>query len=893
MGLAYDLIADDIGGTLNWRQVFTNSAAGLSFTNPATGSQTPLSERWDGIQIPPDSEFQVIIRNTYLADGTVIIVGSYRAEFTDNPHSITGFQYAWDGFVAITRSFKWTGGLGGNYTDFVLRQGYLPFVPSLNDGSVQVLPMRMPYEWKPGGTAAQIAADSSVGLYAVDIQRDASDDLTEAIESGNIFDRVLACGFGRIDGSAEGALSDQDYMAAAYSIPIQWDFYVEQVQAYRDAGITGFELPRAAQFPLDGQLCTGWTWKAGTANHTDNTPATARFQEIPLDDWLSDNTRLEPSTISGGAPAETLIAQGYYPRRFLGIAAALIIDGWSPTPFGPFVLVGDCAKDDGGGAVDYYSPLAVGCATGGGVSSGVPGQYDQLVMSGRTEDNIQLEDTGTAYDLQGAWFSDAVFANEVVGIGLNGIAIPTLILCENTDHGGANRQASIYIVGGLDDANSGRTTWFDQAPYTFGATPPSGAKSIFAYAVPGGSWETATGLTLPDRWTGIAAQARTFTVSEEDIAKTAISTASASTPPPLNDPVDENNVAVGVVGNYARVGIGNEINFNQGTVASNVAICFLGYTGSVGSRVSSIIAFDAGTVSAQVQSPTGSAPYDVDNTGYFIQVGPTIEAEIQVSDVDAFPASASWDNDRDQWLFTFGRPTVGKVAYVSASSDFTEFIDQSDNLVIPTSSSASWDLSPAGYGFGDTAVFRNRLMTNELDGIGIGGDETDTAGPGVSLSVIVDDDGDPHSNFQVVRGTTGRIARVWIDYVLYDGVDALVAEKVSELGLQVTPENVEWFKARILRSAGVEELDVKTEEIEQWMEAQRKEYTDMMRSKERSGRLRKRKRQISAYTEGVEGALGEANKSSVDTRALDPEDLKDLLRDIGMPDDQPGDRERS
>jgi hypothetical protein len=120
-----------------------------------------------------------------------------------------------------------------------------------------------------------------------------------------------------------------------------------------------------------------------------------------------------------------------------------------------------------------------------------------------------------------------------------------------------------------------------------------------------------------------------------------------------------------------------------------------------------------------------------------------------------------------------------------------------------------------------------------------------------------------------------------------------VAEKVSELGLQVTPENVEWFKARILRSADVDELDVKTEEIEKWMEAQRKEYTDMMRSKERSGRLRKRKRQISAYTEGVEGALGEANKSSVDTRALDPEDLEDLLRDVGMPDDEPGDRERS
>ena len=108
------------------------------------------------------------------------------------------------------------------------------------------------------------------------------------------------------------------------------------------------------------------------------------------------------------------------------------------------------------------------------------------------------------------------------------------------------------------------------------------------------------------------------------------------------------------------------------------------------------------------------------------------------------------------------------------------------------------------------------------------------------------------------------------------------------------PRTWEWFKGRILRSAGVDELDVKTEEIEKWMEAQRKEYTDMLRSKERAGRLRKRKRQVSAYREGVDGALADANKSSVDTRALDPDDLDDLLKDVGMPDDgYSSDRERS
>ena len=138
------------------------------------------------------------------------------------------------------------------------------------------------------------------------------------------------------------------------------------------------------------------------------------------------------------------------------------------------------------------------------------------------------------------------------------------------------------------------------------------------------------------------------------------------------------------------------------------------------------------------------------------------------------------------------------------------------------------------------------------------------------------------------------MARVWVDYVLYDGVDALISTKLSSLGLRVTPENVEWFKGKILRSAGVDELDVKTEEIEEWMEAQRKEYTDMMRTKERGGRLRKRRSQVSAYRDGIEGALGEANKSSVDSRALDLEDLDSLLGDIGMPNDgYDSDRKRS
>ena len=39
---------------------------------------------------------------------------------------------------------------------------------------------------------------------------------------------------------------------------------------------------------------------------------------------------------------------------------------------------------------------------------------------------------------------------------------------------------------------------------------------------------------------------------------------------------------------------------------------------------------------------------------------------------------------------------------------------------------------------------------------------------------------------------------VMISYVLYDGLDAMVARKVMEMGLQVKAKNIEWYKREIL-----------------------------------------------------------------------------------------------
>jgi hypothetical protein len=96
----------------------------------------------------------------------------------------------------------------------------------------------------------------------------------------------------------------------------------------------------------------------------------------------------------------------------------------------------------------------------------------------------------------------------------------------------------------------------------------------------------------------------------------------------------------------------------------------------------------------------------------------------------------------------------------------------------------------------------------------------------------------------ILKGTTGRTAKVWVDYILFDGADALIATKLRERGMKVTIDAVEWFKRKIINSG---DLNIKQEEIEEWMRQQQDEFQTMMTDAERQGRVRKRKKQVSAY----------------------------------------------
>jgi len=370
---------------------------------------------------------------------------------------------------------------------------------------------------------------------------------------------------------------------------------------------------------------------------------------------------------------------------------------------------------------------------------------------------------------------------------------------------------------------------------------------------------------------------RTFTKEEENIAKSTL-TGDGEFYNVGWQPTDSQGVLVGTVGNQPRFGSPNKTDQEAVTpgVASSIAGGFLGYSGSAGSRTAFALVFDVGSISFTTTDLV--APFTFNSTGAFTSQASTILDILDTPDADAVIMSGDWDNDRDQWLFVIGRSTLGTMGVVSAASDFTQFIDQTDNLKILAPGTP-----PPAYQILDSGLYKSRLMTNELDGLIIGGTETDLAGPGITLAPITITDV-PYYNEIYVKGTTGRTCRVWIDYVLYDGSEGLIAVKLANLGLRVNPENVEWFKARILNNLGVDQLDMKTEEIESWMEAQSKQYKDMMRTKERSGRLRRRKSQVSSYLSGIDGAILDAHGLAIDNsgepQGINPDDIEGLLKDM-------------
>jgi len=412
-------------------------------------------------------------------------------------------------------------------------------------------------------------------------------------------------------------------------------------------------------------------------------------------------------------------------------------------------------------------------------------------------------------------------------------------------------------------------------------------------------------IAMANKWTAKCAQTRTFTVFEERNAKNF----APQTPgcgffgegcEPLFVTNSRNGESVGIRNNFPRLGIepsSTEEAYNPDLNAlkqqgspSQEAYGAMGWRNVAGGIEPVVFVGDSGlgwfkAPGFDVADPNYSFNENYSNA--FQNRGTTFNSKIINDPTSTSRAclGASWDNDRDQWIFLFSNFSAvvanQTVSPVSVTATFTDTARFGSAYLDQTASFAD---SPTAF---NNAIWKSFPMTNNLDGLlAFGSTNKDFPFVYATKGVIAQDPtagrdspqgvyakpttagntrsfptqsagcsqlSDPGTisynvselNFWNLDGSTGRQAFVWVDYILFDGADAVIATKLRERGMKVTIDAVEWFKRKIINSG---DLNIKQEEIEMWMRQQQDEFQMMMRDAERMGRVRKRKKQVSAYS---------------------------------------------
>ena len=91
-----------------------------------------------------------------------------------------------------------------------------------------------------------------------------------------------------------------------------------------------------------------------------------------------------------------------------------------------------------------------------------------------------------------------------------------------------------------------------------------------------------------------------------------------------------------------------------------------------------------------------------------------------------------------------------------------------------------------------------------------------------------------------VRPITNHKAQVYFEYILYDGIDSLIAKKLQQLGVRVTITNLEWYKQDILKQG----LDLDADFFREWAESQVAENEKREKLANQYGAARPPKRQV-------------------------------------------------
>ena len=588
----------------------------------------------------------------------------------------------------------------------------------------------------------------------------------------------------------------------------------------------------------------------------------------------------------------------YFPRRFMDITTFSATDQnkvAGNTFDGCFMIVGDCSVglDIVGTAVETV-PMFIGgfypmeYMVRYTLQNGVPIPFpDPMLWLGpymvATIAGISAQAKTGPGSAQNSWTFPATmapvstFPNSYAAFGL----IPYEYMGVPQDPDLALSTAIIYIgVNGVEDADGGtNSAIFMVAGSGLSILDPFAEIPCLALS---GSVVSEAQTVMPTKWIGKATQTRTFSVLEEDGAKGILDA--------NNDPANagfytisnsnNNGELVGWKSNYQRYGLDGDIAFQQQQVITPKAqgnstrqgYGFLGYKTGAGPT---LVMFDSGR--GLFTTPTTSPATTPSNySNVMLNEGGDLNANtLPVTNpinTTRMALTCQWDNDRDQWLFCEQDPILG-TSIISVNSGFSGSSNNNGYL----DQSLNFSGAPPNFQLADchSSLFVPFLMTNNLDGIVLtGGDDPTSSGTGtqfdntdltkfgcysinngapsavtpyapIGLCAAVTSNVQPTIlPFYKISGSTGREAKVWVDYVLFDGADALIATKLRERGMKVTIEAVEWFKRKIINKG---DLNISQEEIEVWMRDQQDEFKQMMQDAERQGRVRKRKSQVSAY----------------------------------------------
>ena len=617
--------------------------------------------------------------------------------------------------------------------------------------------------------------------------------------------------------------------------------------------------------------------------------------------WL-DGCKPNATSWNGGAacPFDVSAATwNYYPRKLYDITSFSNVvrtgGGKTTSTPSPWVIGGDfCVGGDSSLATPALVgtfPAVIGCALFSEFAVIAPITADPADKAAYLGPYMQAHCAGVSFRGAGSGGVSAFQFNGTYTSGvpsLNGAYtafcfVPYELMNSNTDGSDnpSNRTPTYqYAVNSITDGGGTKGCGIFQIDLQPQA-PGNLYESILAPDMTNGASDA-----LPEKWLSKLMQSRTFTVEEEGRSK---DQNYYGTDPPGLDPVIVGNSnttppppeAVGVVSNYQRYGLDDdpEGNISQTQQQGNPSRqCFglLGHKSGVGPIC---YLFDSGRGWAKGPSfPIGNPNYAATSqwSNTILERGATFNNQfiLNKNSVNRRAIWASWDNDRDQWLFLFSDPSFG-IGSIAATSTFENtittvaFLDQTANFAL---------LAPTETANYQTGLWEAFLMTNNMDGVVVygGDDQTNSKGGEIfgytgvgadnkywvaaviqSTGTQTPDDswyqsaGELTLDFKPstlqwfnISGSTGRTARVWVDYILFDGADAVIATKLRERGMKVTIESVEWFKRKIINSG---DLNIKQEEIEMWMREQQNEFSQMMQDAERMGRVRKRKKQVSAY----------------------------------------------